>query len=100
MVAAYARVAALGGGVACPGAEVALPTVARMRSGPVDALAADLERFEARAGLTGAWPPFAYRTLFMTLPALPGVCLTARGLLDVRAGEVLAPAKRLPSSCQ
>ena len=90
----YPRVVALGGGLACPGAEVALPVFGHLSPAPVLELAAALTRFEAAAGLPDG-PPFTYRSLSLTLPALPGICLTPDGLLDVRSRLLLTPSKRL-----
>lgn len=89
MLGAYAEVVRLGGGMACPGASIALPTFGHLRPGPIDRLAAELEAFDRAAGVP-AWPPFAYLTTFLSLPGLPGVCLTPDGLTDVRSGERLA----------
>ena len=60
-------------------------------------LAAALSRFEAVAGLPDG-PPFTYRSMFLTLPALPGICLTPDGMLDVRSRRLLTPSKRLVDS--
>jgi adenine deaminase len=95
MAAAYRRVVQLGGGLATPGAEVALPTFGHIRPGSVPELARELEAFERTAGLPSEGPPFTYLSLFLTLPALPGVALTADGLTDVRSGERLSAARSL-----
>lgn len=98
MADAYRRVVRLSGGLASPAVDVALPTFGHLRPGPVPALARELEAFERGAGLPPDWPPFTYRTLFLTLPALPGICLTPDGLLDVRTGRRLTGASPLWSN--
>ena len=95
LVAAYQRVVELGGGLVCPGAEVALPTFGHLSPLPVPELARAIERFERVAGLPSGPPPFTYRSMFLTLPALPGICLTPDGLLDVRARRRLTEAVRV-----
>ena len=95
LVAAYQRVVELGGGLVCPGAEVALPTFGHLSPLPVPELARAIERFEQAAGLPATPPPFTYRSMFLTLPALPGICLTPDGLLDVRARRLLTEALRV-----
>jgi adenine deaminase len=92
LVAAYRRVVALGGGLVCPGAEVAMPTFGHLSPLPVPELAARIRVFDRVAGLPEGPPPFTYRSMFLTLPALPGICLTAEGLLDVRARRRLTEA--------
>jgi adenine deaminase len=92
LAAAYRRVVALGGGLVCPGAELALPTFGHLSPLPVPELAERLTAFERIAQLPAGGPPFTYRTLFLTLPALPGICLTPAGLLDVRAQRTLTEA--------
>jgi len=89
LVRAYERVVASRGGLATPGAAVALPAFGHLAPGPVPELARALEHFERTAGLPDGGPPFTYRTLFLTLPALPGVCVTPDGLYDVRAQRLL-----------
>jgi adenine deaminase len=92
LLAAYRRVVAHGGGLVCPGAEVALPTFGHLSPLSVPELAAELDAFERAAGLPATPPPFTYRSMFLTLPALPGICLTPDGLLDVRARRHLTEA--------
>jgi adenine deaminase len=89
MAAAYAHVVRSAGGLSCPAGDVPLPTLGSMTDLPIDELAHALEQFERDAGLPAGGPPFSYRTLFLTLPALPGVCLTMDGLLDVKSGRLL-----------
>jgi adenine deaminase len=96
LAAAYHRVVALGGGLVCPEAELALPTFGHLSPLPVPELASALEQFERAAALPVGGPPFSYRTLFLTLPALPGICLTPEGLLDVRANRLLARPLQFP----
>jgi adenine deaminase len=95
MAEAYRQVVSTGGGLASPAGAVALPTFGHLRPGPIPTVARELAGFEAAAGLPPAWPPFSYRTLFLTLPALPGICLTADGLLDVKARRLLTEAAPL-----
>jgi adenine deaminase len=90
MLAAHARVAAYGGGMAGGGVGVAMPIFGTLSAEPLPRLAEALASFECANGVPGD-PPFAYLTIFLTLPALPAVCLTPAGLVDVRAGTVLAP---------
>jgi adenine deaminase len=90
----YTRVVELGGALACPGMEIPLPVFGHLSPAPLPELAAALERFATLAGLPDG-PPFSYRSTFLTLPALPGLCLTPDGILDVRAGAILTPSKRL-----
>jgi adenine deaminase len=93
MLAAHARVAASGGGMAGGGVGVAMPIFGTLSSEPLPRLAEALAAFE-HANDVPSDPPFAYLTTFLTLPALPAVCLTPAGLVDVRAGTVLAPPHR------
>lgn len=92
---AYARVVELGGGLVAPGAELALPVFGHLSPAPVATLARALEDFERAAGLPSGGPPFTYRSLFLTLPALPGICLTPGGLLDVRARRLVRQSSAL-----
>jgi adenine deaminase len=92
MVDAYRRVVRMGGGLASPAGEVALPTFGHLRPGPIPELARALRDFEAGAGLAPDGVPFAYQTLFLTMAALPGICLTPEGMLDVRSGRRLTEA--------
>jgi adenine deaminase len=90
MLAAHARVAGYGGGMAGGGVGVAMPIFGTLSAEPLPRLAKALASFEHANGVPGD-PPFAYLTTFLTLPALPAVCLTPAGLVDVRAGTILAP---------
>ncbi len=89
LLAAHAAVAAAGGGMAGGGVTVPMPVFGHLSPAPLPELAAQLAALEHATGLP-EHPPFGYLTTFLTLPALPGVCLTPKGLFDVRAGSVLA----------
>ena len=89
LLTAHAEVVRLGGGMSGPGARVALPVLGHLAAGPVDALARELAAFDAATGVPD-WPPFGYLTTFLTLPGLPGVCVTPHGVYDVRHAAVLA----------
>jgi adenine deaminase len=84
----YHRVVALGGGTATPDAELALPVFGHLSPAALPELAVALEHVER--SLPNGGPPFTYRSLFLTLPALPGICVTPAGLLDVRARRIVS----------
>jgi adenine deaminase len=90
MIDAYRRVVEMGGGMACPGDELSMPVLGSHSDEPVAALGASLSRFVSAAGVPDTPVPFPSRTTFLTLPALPGICLTADGVVEVRSGAVLS----------
>ena len=92
---AYATVAEMGGGMACPGATLPLPIFGYLGAGTVREVARDLVHFEEVAGVPETGPPFPFVSLFLTLPALPGICITTTGVIDVRAKEVVAAPRPL-----
>jgi adenine deaminase len=95
MLAAYRRVIDMGGGLACPGDELPMPVLGEHSDLPVAELAVALEHFEATSGVGVGPVPFSSRSMFLTLPALPSVCLTPRGVVDVRSSDVLSPPRSL-----
>lgn len=90
MIESYRRLVAIGGGVACLEDAVAMPVLGALSAEPVEVLAARFERFVKIAGVSDAPIPFSSRSSFLTLPALPGACLTTAGIVEVRSGALLA----------
>jgi adenine deaminase len=91
LVAAYERVLALGGAMACADDELPLPVFGHLSTEPVPELAAALARFERSAAYPPGLPQVEFLSTFLTTAGLPGIVLTADGVLDVRRHEVLAP---------
>jgi adenine deaminase len=97
MAAAAARVAEMGGGFAAASGgrvewSLPLPVAGLMVAGGFDEARAGYAALEARmraAGLTFADALYAF--LFLTCDFLPAWRLTARGVLDVRSGDLVAP---------
>ena len=95
LATAYATVARMGGGMACPGATLPLPIFGYVHPGTTAEAARELVHFERVAGVPAGGLPFPFVTLFLTLPALPGLCLTTDGVLDVKAREYVSRPRPL-----
>ena len=89
MLDAYRRVVGMGGGMACPGHELPMPVLGCHSAEAIAELAEHLRGFMSAAGVPDAPVPSSSLTTFLTLPALPGVCLTRDGTVDVRSGAIL-----------
>ena len=95
MIESYLRVVQMGGGLACPGDALAMPVLGSLSDQPVEVLSERLARFVEIAGVPDAPIPFSSRSSFLTLQALPGVCLTTEGIVEVRSGARLTEPRVL-----
>ncbi|MCL6639235.1 MAG: amidohydrolase family protein [Firmicutes bacterium] len=103
MARAAALVVEMGGGMALiEGGEVSysfpLPLGGMMSDGPFPVLAGRVAELERRVGRLGyPFNDFLYTILFLVCDFLPGLRITASGILDVKTGQVLVPARLLKS---
>jgi adenine deaminase len=95
MIECYRCLVQMGGGLACPGDALAMPVLGSLSEEPVEVFSERLARFVEIAGVPDAPIPFSSRSSFLTLPALPGVCLTTEGIIEVRSGARLTEPRAL-----
>ncbi|BAS27769.1 adenine deaminase C-terminal domain-containing protein [Limnochorda pilosa] len=103
MAEAARRVREMGGGIAwsqegLPVYELPLPILGTVSDLPVEILIERAEEVVARLRVAGhTFEDPVYTLLFLSSTHLPEARLTARGVVHVRSGRVLAPSSPLPA---